>query len=292
MAATTPVGPPEPSAARLSGERLVRDASRDGVTAAWAKTLFLAPFVGGAACLTLFVIARPSYYLVLREDQVVEWGQFGFCAFTAVVAVVAAIRFRGSDRRGLALVMVAVTLAMVVLAGEEISWGQRVLGVVTPENLSAVNRQAEMNVHNIDAGVDIQSLFKISQVILGLVAAALTLRLRSRTTPGSASVWYVLAPPMCALPGFVAIAAYRIFMLVANIPPVIVFQEYAELTLYFSLAITSVAYATRAGGSRGAVPSIAAGIGVVVVTVAFAVASSGSGVLPGNIPGISPGRTN
>lgn len=34
-------------------------------------------------------------------------------------------------------------------AGEEISWGQRILGFQTPESLTEVNRQEEFNVHNL-----------------------------------------------------------------------------------------------------------------------------------------------
>lgn len=36
-------------------------------------------------------------------------------------------------------------------AGEEISWGQRVLGFATPESLTQVNRQEEFNLHNLTA---------------------------------------------------------------------------------------------------------------------------------------------
>ena len=37
-----------------------------------------------------------------------------------------------------------------VVGGEEISWGQRIFGIVTPEQLSEVNVQQEFNFHNID----------------------------------------------------------------------------------------------------------------------------------------------
>ena len=36
-------------------------------------------------------------------------------------------------------------------AGEEISWGQRILGFQTPQTLSQVNRQEEFNLHNLTA---------------------------------------------------------------------------------------------------------------------------------------------
>lgn len=36
------------------------------------------------------------------------------------------------------------------VGGEEISWGQRIFSIVTPESLEAVNVQGEFNLHNID----------------------------------------------------------------------------------------------------------------------------------------------
>ena len=36
-------------------------------------------------------------------------------------------------------------------AGEEISWGQRILGFQTPQTLTQVNRQEEFNLHNLSA---------------------------------------------------------------------------------------------------------------------------------------------
>lgn len=56
---------------------------------------------------------------------------------------------------------------MFLVGGEEISWGQRLFGIATPESLSNVNLQDEFNIHNIDgihqhvrlAGVAFVSLF-------------------------------------------------------------------------------------------------------------------------------------
>ncbi|MCA9401014.1 MAG: hypothetical protein KC713_05270 [Candidatus Omnitrophica bacterium] len=36
------------------------------------------------------------------------------------------------------------------IAGEEISWGQRILGLATPESMKTMNVQGEMNLHNVD----------------------------------------------------------------------------------------------------------------------------------------------
>lgn len=49
------------------------------------------------------------------------------------------------------LVYLSLALLFVFGAGEEISWGQRILGFQTPEPLSQVNRQEEFNLHNLSA---------------------------------------------------------------------------------------------------------------------------------------------
>ena len=47
------------------------------------------------------------------------------------------------------LVYLALAVLFFVGAGEEISWGQRILGFETPETVSQVNRQEEFNLHNL-----------------------------------------------------------------------------------------------------------------------------------------------
>lgn len=62
---------------------------------------------------------------------------------------------RTLDRTWTSLAKQLVYLALAGLfffgAGEEISWGQRMLGFQTPENLSQANRQEEFNLHNLSA---------------------------------------------------------------------------------------------------------------------------------------------
>ena len=47
------------------------------------------------------------------------------------------------------LVYLGLALLFFFGSGEEISWGQRILGFQTPETLSQVNRQEEFNLHNL-----------------------------------------------------------------------------------------------------------------------------------------------
>ena len=40
-------------------------------------------------------------------------------------------------------------LFFLICAGEEISWGQRIFGIATPENIKEINAQGEINIHNL-----------------------------------------------------------------------------------------------------------------------------------------------
>ncbi|HET6594601.1 MAG TPA: hypothetical protein VFG81_03195 [Anaerolineales bacterium] len=73
-------------------------------------------------------------------------------------------------------------LALVFLfgAGEEISWGQRILGFKTPEPLSQVNRQEEFNLHNLTAWeasdfLDPDRLFDIFWFLFAVLLPAIAL---------------------------------------------------------------------------------------------------------------------
>jgi hypothetical protein len=55
-------------------------------------------------------------------------------------------------------VYLALALLFFFGAGEEISWGQRILGFETPEPIAQVNKQEEFNAHNLAAWQDLDFL--------------------------------------------------------------------------------------------------------------------------------------
>lgn len=52
------------------------------------------------------------------------------------------------------LIFLGLALLFFFGAGEEISWGQRIFGFATPEALAEVNKQDELNLHNLNAMED------------------------------------------------------------------------------------------------------------------------------------------
>jgi hypothetical protein len=82
---------------------------------------------------------------ITREDSVSE-------SMSAICYLLAACIFfvewvRGGFRN---IFVLGYALLFLVVGGEEISWGQRIFGLQTPEALRELNVQSETNLHNID----------------------------------------------------------------------------------------------------------------------------------------------
>jgi hypothetical protein len=95
--------------------------------------------------LVLYQIAPVTYVRLITEDSFAEWGTV--VAWLGVATMVAALLVREPDLRGPGMVMLAIVA--VFLAGEEMSWGQRLLGIAPPRFFQSHNRQGELNFHNL-----------------------------------------------------------------------------------------------------------------------------------------------
>jgi hypothetical protein len=97
------------------------------------------------AIATLSIAAPASYDQLLQEDRAVEWT-------TVWLFLIAAIGFGINARRGRRADAIVAAFCVVV-AGEECSWGQRLIGYTAPEFFLAHNYQQEMNVHNLPQAI-------------------------------------------------------------------------------------------------------------------------------------------
>jgi hypothetical protein len=90
------------------------------------------------------------YERLIREDGPIEWATALLAVMAAFVA--AAVSFglwtRGAPR-WLAVCWGILAVGLFLLAGEEVSWGQRQIGFSGPDALTARNNQGESNVHNL-----------------------------------------------------------------------------------------------------------------------------------------------
>lgn len=100
-----------------------------------------------------------AFHHVIREDGWVEYLTTLFLFLSAIILGISAfkaIKLKNSKQ------ILFFSLAMLVFifgTGEEISWGQRLLGVETGEYFLENNYQAETNLHNLEiGGVDLNKL--------------------------------------------------------------------------------------------------------------------------------------
>lgn len=139
-----------------------------------------------------------------REDDVIE-------IVTAILFLVSAIGFfvvmvkseylRERRTKSTYLMTLAWALLMVIFAGEEISWGQRIFHLETPEILMEINKQQEINIHNIEI-VDSFLGGKYRYLSIMMFMTGLIIPLFSKTRFGSRicqEIAFPVAPLRCVI---------------------------------------------------------------------------------------------
>ena len=92
-------------------------------------------------------IPANALWVFNKEDGVLETVPVFFLLGASVLSALIALRIgRGHPRFACHLVL---ALLFFMMAGEEISWGQRIFGFGTPEVMKEVNVQSETNLHNM-----------------------------------------------------------------------------------------------------------------------------------------------
>ena len=96
-----------------------------------------------------FVSLHPNYYRVInREDNIIEWLTVFFLILAMVLAIIHGLNTRRRDSLNVWF-FVLFAAACVFFAIEEISWGQRIFGLESPEYFVEHSDQQEINVHNV-----------------------------------------------------------------------------------------------------------------------------------------------
>ena len=137
-----------------------------------------------------------AFLVLVREDGLVQWLTFGELAIMSLFSFIMSYVF-GQSGSGNAAKHVWLFLGFLFLFGamEEISWGQRILGIESPEWFLKHNKQGEINVHNLLIhGVNINKLVfgKILAILVALylVVVPLAYRLSTRFA-GFINKWYI-----------------------------------------------------------------------------------------------------
>lgn len=206
------------------------DARTLGVAPNTVRRFLVVPWIG-AALVAATALYRPLFRLLTKEDRVLEWLQFTVLVLAAVIIAKVALHLRREEKLPLALVWGLFAVGCVVIAGEEIAWGQRILGLETPPALDEINHQGQITVHNIRRVQDAINLVFTAAGIYGSVVAGY-LRWRARGAPSTTV--RLLTPPIFLGSLFLIVAGYKaarlLFLHEARFI-VVKYGEYVELCM-------------------------------------------------------------
>ncbi len=192
------------------GQRFLQNgASAWETSEAWVLALCLLPLGIALAGAGSALLGKDVYKWVTGEDHLAEILQVAFYALALGTGIAVTQKLAVTKRHGVALLYLLVCTGLVFLLGEELSWGQRLLGWSTPESLLAVNKQGETNIHNIDG---VGTAFKWLQMLVGAYGTLLPvtlLRWPALRTRFPVTRWLVPHPTL--VPYFVMLFLWRFY---------------------------------------------------------------------------------
>ena len=123
-----------------------------------ASTSIPIPLIGGLA-IVLGIVAYGlillrqdpgAFHIWIREDGLAEWLTFVELSIMSIYSLTVSFSFQHcSETKAARKVWFFLGLLFLFGAMEEISWGQRILGINSPDWFMRHNRQGEINIHNL-----------------------------------------------------------------------------------------------------------------------------------------------
>lgn len=110
-----------------------------------------------------------AFKIYTDEDKSVEWLTVVGLLLGCGVSLSRLLKLRKQRSWWFLTVTFLLALMLFVAAGEEISWGQRILGIKSPEYFKEHNTQGETNFHNLIVdGIKVNKIF-FSFILTGLM---------------------------------------------------------------------------------------------------------------------------
>ncbi len=203
-----------------------------------------AVLLGIAAFAFLLESGDPDfYYFTVQEDEYLEWASFWAFLLAAAAFVRGAQVIRGAAT-AFPWFLYGVALFCFVVAMEEISWGQRLLGYRPPVYFLEHNYQQELNIHNV-----IETDYRKLALMLVIAGYGIVLPVLARLPV--AKDWLarvgVVVPPVALLPSFGAALVLYLWY------PISYSGEWVEMILGLGFLFSAVPMTFGHSGRLGAV---------------------------------------
>lgn len=206
-------------------------------------------FVLPLVFITLFFYLKSSesvyYDYLVSEDSITEYLQAVAYLASGVILIITGIRRSNAIDRLQKILFIVAGLGILLVAMEEISWGQRLFGIKTPEWFQTHNIQNELSIHNLKP---IQKTIHFFYALTGFIFSFgwIPFRYNFKNTtlpPGIISIVRMLKPHWYLMTYFLPLFLFYTFLILTGSPgKYFTFndQEITELLLSLGLLLYSL----------------------------------------------------
>jgi hypothetical protein len=228
----------------INTEQLALLATASGLVAlmnapiAWLKKraqtlVLLTPIILLLSALIVHLWPNDIFKMMVEEDHIVENTQFLFLVIACVLSAGTATHYFKNKNKFLCLFYLIICLGLFFLAGEEISWGQRILGLQAPTTFVQDNSQQEINVHNLK---QVDKYISLAYILLGLYGSGSWLLLKIKSIRQFSLHKHLIIPSYLAL-FFLPTALYNTFFPPTSVHKYGEWSEVIELLLYAGMLV-------------------------------------------------------
>lgn len=199
------------------------------------------------ALFLLYLVNENLYIYLSEEDNLFENLTALFYCIAGLILLWAAFKeYKDSKLFRSIILTLLLGLFFIVIAGEEISWGQRIFGIEASEIIKNINVQEEITIHNLkifesDLGFDQHRILNIFCLLMGvLIPLAYLISKKIRTFLNL--VFLPVAPAAC-----IAIFLFGILygQFVAKLYPLYSHTEVKEFIFSIGFLMFSVSHLTK-----------------------------------------------
>ncbi len=135
---------------------------------------FVIPFFILVIGLLMLLMPPHGLQRMTREDSIVEYLQVFVLIFGSISSIIVAKKI--AFKNPLSFVFIFSSIALFFIAGDEISWGQRLLNLDVPSEIKTLNTQGEITVHNLHY---FDGYVPFGYLLLGLYGSVASLAVRN-----------------------------------------------------------------------------------------------------------------
>ncbi len=207
----------------------------------WKQFILLSGFLLIVVAIHISMWPADVFKKISAEDNIIENTQFFVLISSSVVSFILSYALFKRRVKSFSLLFLAVGIALFFVAGDEISWGQRLLGIATPVIISSENSQGEITFHNVKS---VGGFIPYTYTLIGFYGSFAWMIggfFKSKFS-------YLLIPPYFIFPYFATAFLYN-FSTIVGKHSFGEFSEFAELMLYMGILIFLVENTARVNKS-------------------------------------------